>query len=118
MRLKQDIADVDPVSSSLMQLKVRSYNYKDRSGSKADGFNAKKSIGFIAQEIQQINGLADIMINHSPDKDVDGTPYLGVNQSVLIPYLVKGFQEQQAKIVSLETQLASLKAKVDTLTQP
>lgn len=107
-RLKENIVPVGTVSSTLMKLQVKSYNYKSHP-------DALKSIGFIAQDIQQIPELVDIMVNESPDKAEDGTNYLGVNQSVLTPYLVKAFQEQQAELTDLKAQLASLKATVDAL---
>ena len=107
-RVKENIVPIGNVSSTLMKLQVKSYNYKLHP-------NAIKSVGFIAQDIQQIHELVDIMVNESPGKAEDGSNYLGVNQSVLTPYLVKAFQEQQTKITSLEAQLASLKAMVDTL---
>jgi hypothetical protein len=107
-RKKQDITPIEPVSSALLKLQVKSYRYISQP-------TALKSVGFIAQDIRHIPELADYMVSESPDTAEDGTPYLGVNQSVLIPYLVKGFQEQHAIITDLKAQLASLKAVVDAL---
>ena len=108
-RLKQDITPVETASSSLLKLRPKAYRYKSHP-------NAVKSVGFVAQDIQQYAPeLAEFMVNESPEKAEDGTNYLGVSQSILTPYLIKAFQEQHAKITSLEAQLASLKATVDAL---
>ena len=107
-RLKENIVSVDAVTSTLMKLKVKSYNYKSHP-------NAVKSIGFIAQDIQQIPELVDIMVNESPDKAEDGTHYLGVNQSVLTPYLVKAFQEQNELIVNQQKQIDNQQKQIDEL---
>jgi hypothetical protein len=107
-RLKENIVPVGAVSSTLMKLQVKSYNYKSHP-------DALKSIGFIAQDIQQIPELVDIMVNESPDKAEDGTNYLGINQSVLTPYLVKAFQEQNKIITDQQKQIDNQQKQIDEL---
>jgi hypothetical protein len=102
-RLKTNINPVSSILSSLMQLQVKSFNYLSNP-------DAPVSIGFIAQDVQKIPELSR-MVSDGVGKAPDGTSYLGMNQSVLIPYLVKGMQEQQAQIETLKQQMAALLAK-------
>jgi hypothetical protein len=106
-RLKTNINLVPSIIPSLMQLKVKSFNYLSNP-------DAPLSIGFIAQDIQKIPELSS-MVSDGIGEAPDGSKYLGVNQSVLIPYLVKGMQEQQAQIKIQAAQIATLQQQVVSL---
>ena len=133
--LKKNIVDVDNAMSIINKLKPKNYEFKT-DDTKFTSFNLPKGrhYGLIAQEVQQI--LPNIVketpqeINMSVDQPVipqdatgkDGGSVqqapkpetkkketmnlMGVNYTELIPIMIKGMQEQDAKIEAL-TQLVN-----------
>ena len=97
-RLKKAIAEVNPVLEKINQMKVYRYLYKDQDVS------AKKTIGFMAQDIEplfpELVGQAD-----------DG--YLGLNYSGFGVIAIKAIQEQQVIIDAQQQQLEALKMSQD-----
>ena len=106
IRLKKDVVPLLSQLDNIMNLNPVSFRFKRQS----DTDPAK--VGFIAQDIQTI--YPD-MITSSPMLAGDDTLYLGLSTQDLIPYLVKGMQEQNAIITSLQTQLTSLQAQLTAL---
>ncbi len=90
-RMKKDVSDVQPVLSSLMQLRPKTYHYKDNLA------GTPLSYGFIAQEVEPI--FPSFVSTKGPDK-MKAVAY----QNFTI-VAVKAIQEQQAMIVELTKQL-------------
>ena len=84
------------------KLEVVEYNYTKEIDEKQD-----KKIGLIAQDtIQIINQCVKFIEN---EYDISGN-YL-INYELIVPYLIKGFQEQQITINNLIKELNDLKLK-------
>ena len=109
-RLKKNKTTLSPVLEKLAALNPITYEWDENSDMKKHPlFDDKLQWGFTAQNIQsQFPDLAY-------DLTISDATYLGFDERKLFPILVKGIQEQQTKITSLEAQLASLKAVVDAL---
>lgn len=100
-RLKKDISTLSTVNNLLMQLKAYQYHYLDNSND--DAF----SYGFIAQEVEKLfpDAVRDLGMK-------DGTKKLGINYQYFIVLAIKGLQEQQQKIESLEQRIENLEKKL------
>jgi len=102
-RLKSNVKPID--TSLLQKLKPCSFTWIQ---------DNRDDIGFIAHEFAEV--FPDSVINQKDEVDEAGKPkYQQMSNSVCIPLLVSCVQEQQQRISSLEAQLASLKAIVDSL---
>lgn len=107
-RMKTNIRPLNTVLSGIMALNVVKYDYNlhkmyngewtQRDYIDIDG---KNNFGFLAQELQKV--YPELVKEHR-EKGV-----LMVNLEGLIPILIKGMQEQQAKIEELEKMIQSLK---------
>jgi hypothetical protein len=63
----------------------------------------KHSVGFIAQDFQQV---------YPNDVSTDNNGILSANFGGLFPYLVKALQEQQTLITNLQTQVQQLQQRL------
>jgi hypothetical protein len=132
-RLKNSIIYLDKVGAIDKILKLKPCQYKFNS----DPFG--NSGGFIAQDVMEVlpNAVDGRKYPYYFERNADGSPkmdeegnviytknqvtgelmerYLGLNINEITGWTVLAIQEQQDKIVSLEAQLASLKATVDAL---
>jgi Chaperone of endosialidase len=118
-RLKENIADIEPGLSAIMKMRPVHYDWKNKELGKG------KQYGFIAQELEKVlpevvshtvlteNDLADLRKSGKPMPEITD-PY-GINYTAITPVLVKGMQEQQAKIEHLEAEIAELKRLVQNL---
>lgn len=100
---KKNIKDV-PVSESLSiikQLRPRSFNFRKSSSLDSD----KKHIGFIAQEVQEIEGINDGMVMEQASGDLS----LGYRE--IIPHLVNVVNEQQKEIDALKEEIKKIKER-------
>ena len=95
IRKKENIVPLETVIPTLMQLSTIRYTYK-----KGFGLDDKEHIGVIAQEIEKF--YPDMMMY---DEDADS--YL-VYYDKLTTVLIKGMQEQQEMIDSLQKENASI----------
>jgi hypothetical protein len=94
VRLKENIRDIDAGLNKILELKPRTFDWKDGKGA-----NTKNAHGFIAQEIEQVfPNLVDEWRDPAPEGE---EPYKSVRQD-LIPVLVKAIQELSAKVTALE----------------
>ena len=91
-RLKENIAAVGDGLDKIIQLKPVSFDYIN---------GVKNNLGFIAQDVQTV--IPEAVSITDPK-----TGMLGLKTDFIIPYLVKGMQEQQRQITSLSKQLAKL----------
>jgi hypothetical protein len=94
-RLKENIADSNPVLETISKIKVRQYDWKDA--------NVHQDYGFIAQEL-------DAVIDGVVTKPDDEELMWSVDYSKITPHLVKAIQEQQAMIDELKAKVAALEA--------
>jgi hypothetical protein len=93
-RLKENIADSNPVLETISKIKVRQYDWKDA--------NVHQDYGFIAQEL-------DTVIDGVVTKPDDEELMWSVDYSKITPHLVKAIQEQQAMIKELKAEIDLLK---------
>jgi hypothetical protein len=89
VRLKQNIEPISDALSIVDRLKGVHFEWKK------DG---KKSLGFIAQEVEEV--LPEL-VTESEDLN-DGEVYKGVNYSVMVAVLVEAVKEQQKQIDELK----------------
>lgn len=112
-RLKSDIAPLNGALGKVMDLKVKSYNYKQ------DGLYGKmnlpegKQFGFLAQELEQtFPELVDDQVHainaENNKQEVESFEYKAVNYIGMIPVLTKAIQEQQEYIKLLEQRIKAL----------
>ncbi len=92
-RMKKDITEIESVLEKVNQLKAYRYLYKDQDT------RAKKTIGFMAQDIQP---LFPELVGETEDD------YLGLNYAGFGVVAIKAIQEQQQIIDAQQQQLASL----------
>jgi hypothetical protein len=111
VKLKENIVNASSQWDDLKAIQVRNYNLKESTGQQTH-----TQLGVVAQEVELVSpGL----VSESPDLDADGndlgTVTKSVNYSVLYMKAVKALQEAIAKIETLETQNASLEARLTAL---
>ena len=93
-RLKENIVTDWDATTRLKQLKPSRFNFKEHEGITVDGFLAHEVSGIVPEAI---SGEKDGV-------DADGNPvYQGIDQSKLVPLLVKTIQELEARIATLES---------------
>ena len=86
-----------------MKLRPTEYQFKEQEDS------SEKSAGFIAQEVIKLfPSVVKIMQDDTNGKGIDNLHT--ITYSELIPYLVKGMQEQQLEIDALKKDVAEIKA--------
>ncbi|MCK5077347.1 MAG: tail fiber domain-containing protein [Calditrichia bacterium] len=121
-KFKENIQPAGLALSKILQLKVKTYQFKSDPQFKHMNLSSGKQYGFIAQELQEVfPELVSEMAHPAPDykhEDGPGSPkqgesihYLGIKSTKLIPILVKAIQEQQSQIESLRQQIEELKER-------
>ena len=101
-RLKENIVTEWDATTRLKQLKPSRFNFKDDKDTTVDGF--------IAHEVSSI--VPEAITGEKDAVDADGNPvYQGIDQSKLVPLLVKSLQEAIAEIDTLKTKVAALESK-------
>jgi len=93
-KLKQNIVNLDSQLDNIKALQPREFEWKK---------NNKKSVGVIAQELQEVY----------PSLVSENDDTLYVNYTGMIPYLIKGMQEQQEMIEKLTSKINELEKKID-----
>jgi len=115
-RLKENVDYNFDATSRLKQLKPARFNWKKNpSADKVDGFLAHEVSSIVPEAIQGEKDAFEIYKEHQerPDNknvgdfklDEDGNKipeYQGIDQSKLVPLLVKTIQELEARIKTLE----------------
>jgi len=94
-RLKKNIQEAPLATAIVEALKVRQFDWKD-SGNHLN-------FGFVAQELYEVAPFA-VSAGTSDEEDIGKAPW-SVDNSTLVPMLVKAMQEQQAIINSLKARL-------------
>jgi hypothetical protein len=104
-RLKKDVEDLFDPLDKVMGLRGVSFEW--RSGEAGvDSEPDERSLGFIAQEVQQIVPEA---------VSVDGDGYQCVSYTQLVPVLVEAVKEQQSLIDSQRSEIDLLRDELETL---
>ena len=93
-RLKESVTYDFDATTRLKQLKPCRFNFIADADTTVDGF--------LAHEVQSV--VPEAITGTHNEVDADGNPvYQGIDQSKLVPLLVKTIQELEARIVALET---------------
>jgi hypothetical protein len=104
VRLKKNIENLQPAMDGLMKLRPTMYHYKTQSDEEA------KIAGFIAQEVKEIFPT----VVKIQEDDTNGTSEISdvhlMSYTELLPFMVKGMQEQQNTIETLKKELKDIKA--------
>lgn len=135
-KLKSNIKQLNNAMPIIRQLNPVEYDYKKEFSGKKLNLPQNHQYGFVAQEIQTI--LPELVSNQKINLgtigggDVDGVDsnsnynnkktdstesieFIGVNYISIIPILVQGIKEQDAKINELELLILDLKKQVEEL---
>jgi hypothetical protein len=92
-RLKENVVTDWDATTRLKQLKPSRFNFIKDADTTMDGF--------LAHEVQDI--VPEAVVGEKDAVDADGNPkYQGIDQSKLVPLLVKTIQELEARITTLE----------------
>jgi len=108
IRLKKDIQQLDSALEKVLKLRGVSYYWKNAEelatvrGKEVFGFDDKKHIGVIAQEVEEI--LPELVVT-----DNDG--FKSVKYENLTPVLIEAVKEQQAIIDAQNKKIEELEAK-------
>jgi hypothetical protein len=93
-RLKENVVDMTGATERLKQLNPVRFNFIADADTTVDGF--------LAHEVQTI--VPEAISGTHNEVDDDGNPvYQGIDQSKLVPLLVKTIQELEARIAALES---------------
>lgn len=106
-RLKKDVRPLDAGLSRVMSLRPVSYDWR-RSENPQMALPETRSIGFVAQELEQV-------VPEAVSADARGLRTVAYGE--LVPVLAKAVQEQQALIEAQRVELEQLRAKVDALSK-
>ena len=116
-RLKENIEDAASQWDDIKAVKVKKYSFKE------DELDAPNMIGVMAQDLQAagMNGLVtknlktDLEDNPILDSDGNQEEFFSVKYSILYMKAIKALQEAMAKIETLETEMTSVKSRLDAL---
>jgi hypothetical protein len=98
-RLKENVVDITGATDRLKQLQPKRFNFIADADTTVDGF--------LAHEVSDI--VPEAISGTKDEVDADGNPvYQGIDQSKLVPLLVKTIQEQQATIDALTARITAL----------
>ena len=105
-RVKKDFAEVPSQWNNIKNIGFKHFRYKEDSSSEP------LKIGVVAQQVESV--YPDLIDKSWPQGDAnpntgEGTFYKGVKEEQLLMYSVKALQEAQARIETLEAEVATLK---------
>jgi len=128
-KLKQNIKDVTSAMDIINQLKPKSYDFRQDGNYKLMNLPQGTHYGLIAQEVEKVlptlvkDSKFETALAKAPGKvGADGKmerasagksetiDFKALNYTELIPIMIKGMQEMQARINDLESTIASLKS--------
>ena len=121
-RLKENVIDLDNATERLKQIPVRRFNFIDSPSITVDGFLAHEVTPFVPEAVSgtkdEVKLVERVDENQQPILDADGNSifdekpvYQSIDQSKLVPLLTAALQEAIAKIETLESEVAALKAQ-------
>ena len=118
-RIKENIVDTEiNASSELKKVRVVDFTWNDPNDKAINNRNSRgKWTGCIAQEIVDVFPFAvNAPRPEGEEIDHDSEALWGMEYGQLVPVLIKGFQELQAKIETLETEKAKMQTDLTALT--
>jgi hypothetical protein len=99
-RAKEDFQPIINATSRLMSLNPVNFQWKD---------SDMRTDGFLAHEVAEV--VSDAVVGEKDAVDEQGNDELqALDQSKLVPLLVKTIQEQQGVIEALEARISALEA--------
>jgi hypothetical protein len=105
-RLKENVVELTDATERLKQLNPSRFNFIVDPNKTVDGF--------LAHEVQSV--IPEAITGTHNEVDADGNPvYQGIDQSKLVPLLTAALKEAITKIETLETEMTSVKARLDAL---
>jgi len=105
-RLKENVTDVTDGITRVKQLEPKRFNFIADADTTVDGF--------LAHEAQAI--VPEAVTGTHNEVDDDGNAVMqGIDQSKLVPLLTAALKEAITKIETLETEMTSVKARLDAL---
>lgn len=113
--LKTDVLDLENASETLLQLHSTTYIF-DLENNGDMGLPSGQQFGFIAQEVEEVlpeivhNGTFPARLDTAGNVVRESMDFKGLQYGKLIPFLVKGFQEQQSQIETLNSRLDEMEA--------
>ena len=94
-RLKENVVDITDGITRVKQLEPKKFNFIADAGTTVDGFLAHEAQAVVPEAV---HGTKD-------EVDDEGNPVMqGIDQSKLVPLLVKTIQELEARITALEAE--------------
>lgn len=99
-RLKENVKAIDNALEIIHQLQPRTYVHQENKA-KEFGLSDDIQYGLIAQELEKV---LPSLVTAQAIKDEDGVSYKGVEYTQLIPILISGLKEMNAKNQVLESQ--------------
>ena len=104
-RLKEDVQPMVGATDRVLALNPVNFAWK---------VNGERVDGFLAHEAQAV--VPEAVTGERDAVDDEGNPkYQGIDQSKLVPLLTAALQEAIAKIETLETEMTSVKSRLDAL---
>jgi hypothetical protein len=105
IRLKKNISNLENQLEKVLSLRPTRYQFKDNT-QEPDEY----TLGLIAQEVQKI--IPEVVSNIT-NLEEDGTDYLGISYSELIPVLIGAIQDQQEIIEGQNDKMTAMQSKID-----
>ncbi len=102
-RMKRDVEPLEPLLNQLLNLRPKKYDY-------INSKNSRKSIGFIAQDVNEY--FPELVLNGQQD---DGEVVMQINYAGFGVVAVKAIQEQQEQIESLSQVIAAQNGEIEGL---
>ena len=116
-KLKKDIQPLSGGLSLLMSLRPSSYYFRDDEY-KSMNLPKEKQYGLIAQDVEKVipsivsDNIQPAQLNEVTREEIaPEIHFKGLNYTQLVPVLITGIQEQEAKIERLEKEIEMLKKK-------
>ena len=100
-RLKENVDYTFDATSRLKQLKPARFNFKADADTTVDGFLAHEVSSIVPEAISGEKDGTEIYLDDNGDEQTKPL-YQGIDQSKLVPLLVKTIQELEARITELE----------------
>ena len=106
-RLKENVNYTFDATSRLKQLKPARFNFKADADTTLDGFLAHEVSSIVPEAVTGEKDATKLQNVYDEDNNKTGTEtvpdYQGIDQSKLVPLLVKTIQELEARITALES---------------
>jgi hypothetical protein len=136
-RLKENVVELTGATDRLKQLEPKQFNFISNADTTVDGFlahevshivpeavtgekDATQTVGNITDEngvVTEYNVMQPSSLEEGSSWTETGTEpvYQGIDQSKLVPLLTAALQEAISKIEILETEMTSVKARIEAL---